>query len=244
MASTPSSSSQQKLPSYVRQAQKKLISRQEANFYDPETGELVDYPFPDSEVVPFNPTQLQALQHIEGLGPVNPLLASTQAQQEAFVNQNAINNPLLSQYFNQAAVDVTGQMAGSALRSGGFGSSGHQEQLGRALSNLATNIYMPAWQAQEEMKQRAAQIAPGLAQGQYIPAQAMLSAGGMTQEQAQAEINAQIENEWRRAGWPYQATEMMIPALSLAQTGSSSIHTTNPVSWASKLQSILMPGIS
>ena len=237
--STVTSKSYNRLPKWVRGPMKEELARYNELLYP--GGELAAYPYPDQEIVPFQPYQQQALEAIGSYGTQAPAIDAATQRQISLMNTNAINNPLLSQYFNMAATDVTGQMAGAMLKSGGYGSSGHQEQLGRALNNLATSIYMPAWQEQERLRQQAAAMAPTLTEARYLPAQALMGAGGMQQEQMQQEINTRIENEWRRAGWPYQSAEMMLLPLQVAAGSGGVSKMQTPAGGGSPLQKILDP---
>lgn len=163
---------------------------------------------------------------IQAQGGWNPLVGQAMGLQSQTMGQNAIDNPLLAQYFNASAVPVTGQMNTAALRSGGFGSYGSQAALGNTMSDLAAKIYEPAWAQQEQFRQNAAQMSPYLMQAGYYPAQMLLQGGGAQQAQAQNVLNTAYQNLYGRAGWPYEALDMLGQTIGQA-LGTGSVQKVN-----------------
>jgi hypothetical protein len=184
--------------------------------------------------------QQQGFQTIAGMGTQSPLINQAMQQQSDVMGQNAINNPLLGQYY-QAAADPMIQnymsatapgINASALKAGAFGGSGHaatvasgQEGLGRGLAALGAQIYEPAWQQQEQMKQQAAYMSPYLQQAQYMPAQMMMQAGGAQQQQQQNVLNALYQNQYGAANWPYQVLQMLGQGVGQAMGGTGGVTT-------------------
>lgn len=216
-------------PKYLQAPLERYIQFAEGQLFpgatiDPNTGQpvpgaLAGYPFPNQEVATLSPLQQQGLTGVETLGTESPLLNQAMASQQQFIGSNAISNPLLGAMFRQGTEEGLGQLRGAALRGGGYGSAGSQLAEAKFLSDFATQLYGNAWQQQEAMKQQAIQAAPGLAQGAYIPAQQLLGAGGLQQTQEQNVLNTQFQNEMARAGWPFQAMQLLGLPLQIAGGG-------------------------
>lgn len=187
---------------------------------------IIPDPYPYQQVAPFTNMQLQGLDAIQAQGAWNPLVGQAMGLQSQTMGENAIDNPLLAQYFNAAATPVTGQMNAAALKSGGFGSYGSQAALGNTLSDMAAKIYEPAWNQQEQLRQQAAYMSPYLMQAGYYPAQQLLQAGGAEQAQAQNVLNTAYQNLYGYAGWPFQALNMLGTGIGLGM-GSGSVQTVN-----------------
>lgn len=180
------------------------------------------YPYPYQQVAPFTDMQMQGLDAVQAQGAWNPLVGQAMGLQSNVMGQNAINNPLLAQYFSAAATPVTGQMNAAALKSGNFGSYGTQAALGNTLGNMAANIYEPAWNQQEQLRQNAAYMSPYLMQAGYYPAQQLMQYGGAEQQQAQNVLNTGFQNLYGFAGWPFQDLNMLGQTIGLGMgTGSS-----------------------
>lgn len=188
--------------------------------------QLTPYPYPNQQVAPFTDMQMQGLGSIQAQGGWNPLVGQAMGLQSQTMGQNAVDNPLLGQYFNSAATPVTGQMNAAALKSGGFGSYGAQAALGNTMSDMAAKIYEPAWAQQEQFRQQAAQMSPYLMQAGYYPAQQLLQAGGAQQQQAQNVLDKAYQNLYGMGGWPFQALDMLGTSVGLG-LGSGSVQTMN-----------------
>lgn len=203
-------------------------------------GVINPYPYPEQQVAPFSPLQQQGFDAIAAQGGSSPLVDQAMQYQSSVMNQNAIDNPLLAQYFNAAAIPMVQQyrnatapgIASSALKAGAFGGSGHQQamsdaeqNLGQGLSSLAAGIYEPAWNQQAQMQQQAAYMSPTLQQASYLPAQQLLQAGGAQQQQAQNQLNTAYQNQYAQAGWPYQALQGLGQGVNLALGGAGSTTT-------------------
>lgn len=166
----------------------------------PATGGNLTQPNP----VPYTiPPQAQPAQQTGG--GVAPFLGGAMGQQGATIGGQYLNpqtNQALQSYYNAAAAPMIQQfqqatdpsILGGAVRSGNLGGSAPQQQeynaqtaLAQGLGNLGANIYEPAYQQERQLQQQAAQYAPQMAAGQYLPAQ-MLGQVGQQQQQLQQEI--------------------------------------------------------
>ena len=171
--------------------------------------QISPYPYPFQEVAPFSGMQMAGFDAINQAGQRSPLVDQAMNFQSNVMNQNAIQNPLLSPYYSQAAGDVMGQMNAAAVKQGTFGSEGQQDYAGKTLNNLAVQLYEPAWNQQEQMRQQAAYMSPYLMQSSYFPSQMLMQAGGQQQNQAQNVLNTAYQNLYGQAGWPYDALEQL-----------------------------------
>ncbi len=189
------------------------------------------YPFPSKQIAPFTDLQNQGIGGVAAKGTTSPDIEQALSMLSATMGQNAINNPLLAQYYMAAAdpVSRTYQKSvlpginASALKAGAFGSSGHEQVvaeservLGETLDKLATGIYSPAWNQQEVLRQNAAQLTPNLVAQSYLPSQMLMQTGGVEQKQMQEILNTAYQNLFNMAGWPFQAQDIFANALKIA----------------------------
>lgn len=187
-------------------------------------GDLAPYPYPYQQVAPFTDMQMQGLNAIQAQGGWNPLVGQAMGLQSQTMGNNAIDNPLLAQYYNASVTPMVGQMNSAALKSGGFGSYGAQAAMGNMLSDAAAKIYEPAWNQQEQLRQNAAQMSPYLMQAGYYPAQMLLQGGGAQQAQAQNVLNTGYQNLYGLAGWPFEDLNRLGTSVGLG-LGSGSVQT-------------------
>ena len=189
------------------------------------------YPFPNKQTAPLTDLQQQGIGGIAAKGTTSQPIEDALAMLQKTMGQDAINNPLLAKYYMAAADPMVRSyqqatlpgINASALKSGAFGSSGHEQLvgeseriLGESLDKLATGIYAPAWGAQETLKQNAAQQTPGLVAQSYLPSQMLTQAGTAEQTQMQQILNTAYENLYNMAGWPFQAQDIFANALKIA----------------------------
>jgi len=182
------------LPGYVNQAY--------AQYYP--GGQTTPYPYPNQEVAPFTGMQQAGFDAVSQMGQRSPLVDQAMGFQSNVMSQDALNNPLLNNYYTNAANQMMGSLNSGSVKAGAFGGSGAQDQSSQALSNLATQIYSPAWNQQEQQRQQAAYMSPYLMQSSYYPSQMLLGAGQQQQAQTQNILNAGYQNLYQQAGWPYQ----------------------------------------
>lgn len=120
---------------------------------------------------------------------------------------NAASQGLVNQFQNATAPGITGQM----LRSGNLDSTARglalgqaQYGLGQNLTNLAAQIYEPAYQQERQMQQQSALSAPSTAAGLFQPAQQLYGFGSAEQQQVQNVLDAARKTQNQAALWPYQ----------------------------------------
>ena len=192
------------------------------------------YPFPYQQVAPLTGPQQQGIAGVQAQGAVSPLNTQAQGYLSSTMGTNATRNPYLDDYYKMASKMFTRQyeqstvptLAARGLQAGAFGGSGYKEafdtnqaMLGESLTNLATQIYTPAWQTEEQLRQDAARMVPGMVQAGYMPAQMLMAAGGTEQAQAQKVLDTGYQNLQGQAQFPFQMLQMLAEAIKNAMAG-------------------------
>jgi hypothetical protein len=195
---------------------------------------------PNQQVAPFTPDQLAAMGLTEQqAGGAQGFLNNAMADQNYMASGALLspNNPYLAQYFNAAAAPmiqnyeqaVAPNLLQNAAQTGTLGSAGSQQAFGNAqtalaqgLGNLGAGIYEPAYNQGLQATQAAAQGAPALAQGQFIPSQELYGMGQQGQQQAQNVLNTGYSNQYQQAMWPFQELNFLGQGLGMAAGGGGS----------------------
>ena len=161
--------------------------------------------YPGSTVTPFSQQTEDALNSIEGR-------ARTGSGVQAAGNQQMLNtiqggylnaNPYLDSMYNRAARPVAENFANSVApsiqaqfgRAGRYGSglyqqaqSTAQDNLGRTLGEMGTDIYGRAYESERGRQQEAIRGAPEYAAKDYQDAQALMGVGGQREAQASMQL--------------------------------------------------------
>lgn len=195
---------------------------------------------PQQQVAPLTPQQLQSMNMVsQQSGGTQGFLNAAEQQQQDTINGAGLspNNPYLAQYFNTAAQPMINQytqatapnILQSAAQTGGLGGSGQAEAfknaqsgLAEGLGNLGAGIYEPAYAQGVQNQQAAAQNAPNLASGQYIPSQQLMQSGQVGQNQAQNVLQTAYNNLYGTAQYPFQELSQLGGALGQAGGGAGS----------------------
>lgn len=243
------SSSVNRLPKWATPFAKEFLSAA-GNQYFPG-GQIAPSPLPNQQVAPFTQDQLNAmgLSNMQTGGTQEALQAaqSANANIASGANLDPSTNKYLQAYYNAAAEPVVQNyqqaiapnILGNAVAAGGLGSSGTeqaftnaQSQLGQQLGNLSANIYEPAYQQGLQQQATAIGQAPGLAQGQYLPAEMMAGVGQQQQQQAQNVLQTGYQNALAQGMWPYTALQMFGPTIgqAIGNAGSQITTSSNPAS--------------
>jgi hypothetical protein len=190
-------------------------------------GQAAPYPYPNQQLAPFDLSQWMALSQIQNMGVQNPYVTNAQnylQNQQAQAQTGQVPSSIIP-YFQSAADQISGQMRGTALGAGAFGSSGAQGAEATSLSDLAEKMYFPAWQQQQQLGMQAAGMQPGLMQASYLPSQYLLQAGGLAQQQAQQQLNTDYANQYAQANWPYDLLNRFgqVLGLSMGTGGVSTV---------------------
>jgi hypothetical protein len=194
---------------------------------------------PNQQVAPLTQQQLQAMELTSGVtGGTQNFLGNAMNQENFAAGGGYLNpnNPYLANYFNAAAAPMTQNyqqtiapnILQQAAQTGTLGSAGTGQAFGNAetalaqgLGNLGAGIYEPAYAQGLNITQQAAQGAPGLAQGQYIPEQQLMQSGQIGQAQGQNVLNTGYQNLYNQSQWPFQELNMLGGGLGMASGGGS-----------------------
>jgi hypothetical protein len=141
---------------------------------------------------------------------------------------NAAAAPMIQNYQTSVAPNLLQQ----AAQSGTLGSSGTaqgfdaaQSSLAQGLGDLASNMYGQAYNTGLQGTLQAQAQAPSLASAQYTPADKLLGAGGMGQQQTQNILDTAVRNLTGQANWPFQALGNLGQALGPAGGTQSTVVT-------------------
>ncbi len=180
--------------------------------------------FPGKTYAGFSPQTEQALGSIEQRATAgSPLQAAGNAAMRATASGEMLNaNPFLDAQYDRAARGVTRNYReavapGIAARMSNAGRTGSnatatafdqsQDNLGRTLGEMGTDIYGRAYADERGRQMQAAALAPSMAQADYQDAQALAGVGGAREDLEQAGITEDInrfnfaQNEpWDRLG--------------------------------------------
>lgn len=149
--------------------------------------------YPGSTVADQSPFTQQAIQRMAG-SATNPgsLTNQSLAQWQKTVNGDylsADSNPYLKGAVDKVLGDVQGRVNSQFGTYGGnnFGSSGHQEWLGRNLAETALPIYAQNYQQERARQVNASQLGPGMEAAGW---QGLNQAGAATDAYGQKQIDA------------------------------------------------------
>jgi hypothetical protein len=231
---TNTTTTKNNLPAYLKAYSKELTG---------EAQNLYSGALPQQSVAPLTADQQAAISDTQAeTAPTTAALTSAQNANTAIAsgaNLSPSTNQYLQQYYNAAAAPtienyeqaVAPNILSNAVASGGLGSAGEeqaftnaQNTLGQNLSNLAANIYEPAYETALGQQATAIGQAPALASGQYIPSTQLNTVGTQQQQQQQNVLNTAYAN----AMAPYNALSTQAGLISPLAGGSGSQVTVSP----------------
>lgn len=195
---------------------------------------------PYSQVAPLTNQQTAGMQLTSDLSqPVQNYLGNALNTSRYFGSgalMSPYSNPYVTGMFNAAAQPVITKYATAVApnllqqgaQSGTLGSSGlaqgfetAQSELAQGLGNMATDMFGNAYNTGLDATLRAQGMAPSLANAQYIPAQQLMGAGNVGQNQAQNIMDVGTRNLTNQANWPFQALQNLGQALGTAGGGQT-----------------------
>jgi hypothetical protein len=239
-----SGSSSTSYPDYVLPAAKQFLNAYQGLVFP--NGNIAASPYPYSEVAPYTVPMIQAAQAITGFGQSSPLISGAEKEAAKDLSGQYLSpqsNPQLKGYYDAAADSLVQQykyatdpsLLAHGAQSGTLVSSPMIQQnqlarynLGQNLSNLASQIYEPAYEFERGQQANAMAQAPGLTEAQYIPAQKLWQLGNNMQGQTQNIFNSAFNNLQTLGLWPYSALNMFGNALGpAAGPGSQSTSNSN-----------------
>ncbi len=204
---------------------------------------IMNDPFPNQQVAGFTPDQMAAFgQTDQASANLAGLMSGADAQANATIGGQYLNpssNPYLQSTYNSAAQGVTNSyMYGTApstaakfAAAGGYGDSAYNDAnaqnafgFGNNLAALGANIYGTNYANERQNQLNTLNNVGSLAQSNYIPAEALRGSGQIQQGQAQNVNNANYQNAYNQAQFPFQALQMLGNGISgMGSMGGSSI---------------------
>jgi len=164
-------------------------------------------------------------QTVAGMNPLETQGLNAQAQRAAYGSpvMNAAsgelqktlsggylnNNPYLDGVIGLANRDVMTSLAPVEARSGSFGNSGVQYARDRALADSAMGIRANDYSQERNRMVAGVGQAPGIANQDYIDAQAMQQAGQRFQQQDQANLTDQYQRFQEAQAYPYKQFDVL-----------------------------------
>jgi hypothetical protein len=137
------------------------------------------------------------------------------------------SNPYLDSMVQQAQDSVKSNFNTAAVNSGSFGNSGLQEQFGKDLGNVATNMYGNAYAGDRSNQLAAIQYAPTIANQDYADANQLMSAGQTLQDQAQQQNDFNYSQYQDAQNLPYKQLAAMSGVFGTNLGGSSTTKQSN-----------------
>ena len=211
-----------------------------------------------SSVAGLTPDQLAAISNIENVsgqaGQVGSAGANMLTNQLQGDYLNPATNPYLAATYAEAAAPMVQQyetatapstMAAEQTAAGGgpgalSGSTAFGEEtalnqygLGQNLANLGTNIYGGAYEQGVQNQLTAAGLEGAVQSGLYAPANALLGAGTIQQQQQQNVLDTNTQNALAQANWPVSRLSDIASIVQSLQSGQGSVLGPNPT--ASKM---------
>ena len=130
-------------------------------------------------------------------------------------------NPYLDQMVNKAQMSALGAGQQAGVRSGSFGNSGIAEATAKQVGDIATNMYSGAYENDANRRLQAIGMAPGMNQAGYQPAQQLLNAGQMLQDQKQQGLDFNYGQFQEAQNLPYKQLAAMSGVFGSGLGGSS-----------------------
>lgn len=198
--------------------------------------------YPESTVAGMGGATTNALNQIIGQSTNNPYLTgATDYYQNTLAGNYLGANPYLESMYQAAAAPATRQFTQNVLpglgsqfgMSGRSGSPGMMNAIqaastgfGEGMSNLASNLYGQAYEAERGRQQEMAMFAPQLMNAQLGLSAAGLEAGQTFDEQAQRELNDRVARFQFGQEEPWKRLERYMGAISGNYGGTTNQTTT------------------
>ncbi len=186
-------------------------------------------PYGDQRYADLNDTQKQALGMVTDRATNGSPVMDQANQTLTSMLQGGETNPYLDDMVGRAQQSMVDsyntttkpQMESAQVGSGSFGNSGlqqmqqqSQDQLQQNLGGVATQMYGDAYKTNEANKLAALGMAQGYGNQAYIDADKLLSAGDVTQNQAQNNADFNYEQYLSQQDDPYKRLQAMTGVLN------------------------------
>ncbi len=153
--------------------------------------------YPGTTIAPFSSEQLlaQSLGTQRALAG-SPLTEAGKAELLGILGGKYLSpesNPYLSAYVQRGFEETLPQLDTSAVSAGRYGSGAWGQAKGRAMADIASNIYGQAYEAERGRQMAGLQIAPTYSELDWADISRLSSIGAEKQAMEQALINENIE---------------------------------------------------
>lgn len=201
----------------------------------------------NQQVAPLSPYQTGALSAYGATTPEAVGLtgqgADVMSTFASGANLYPSSNPMLSAYYNAAALPMTQNyqtatlpgIIANAAGTGSVGGTGYkqgitsaQEGLGQGLGTLAANTFEPAYQQGQQLQYNAGANLPNAAMSLFSPLSALYGAGATQQQNAQNILNTQYQNSVASTQWPFQLLGQLAGAFGSTAGAGGTTRATEP----------------
>lgn len=161
--------------------------------------------YPGETVAGFTPEQIKAQELIAQRALAgSPLVRTAQGGIQETMEGKYLtpeSNPYLSAYVQRGFEETLPQMDTSAIQAGRYGSGAWGEMRGRAMADIASNIYGAAYEAERGRQMEAYRLAPELSLMDYADLEKLAGVGSQKQELEQKKIDEAIKK------WEFEQME-------------------------------------
>lgn len=194
-----------------------------ANAYTNKAMGLSNQPFQPyygQRFADLNSTQQRGLGMIEQRAMSGP---GTLGNAEGALNQliAGTSNPYLDASVSKAQQSALGAGQTAAIRSGSFGNSGIAEATAKQVADIGTTMYGNAYESDAARRMQAIGMAPQINMAGYQPAQQLLNAGQIRQDQAQQGMDFNYSQFQEAQNKPYKDLAAMSGVFGSNLGGSS-----------------------
>lgn len=182
--------------------------------------------FAGERVAGFNPLQTLAQQLTADRALAgDPTVQQAQTMLGDTLSGNFLENPFLSNQIDNAISGAVNQATSQYALGGRLGSGAFGTALGAGITGAAAPILANQYEAERSRQMQAAQMAPTLAQQDFLNLQALSDVGAQQQQMSQAQIGAQQDfiNELNAA--QMSKLNALATATGLAPSATNSVTT-------------------
>lgn len=153
-------------------------------------------------------------QQYAGINKItNRALSGSPTMDSAEENLNQMmsggQNPYLDAMVQRAQDSVKSNMNTAAFNSGSYGNSGLQQEYGRALGDVATQMYGGAYDSDQARRMQAIGMAPTFGNQAYSDAAQLMNAGQVLQDHQQNNLDVGYQNYLDAQNLPYKQLAAM-----------------------------------
>jgi hypothetical protein len=223
--STTTTISKSEPPAFVQPWSETLMSRGAAlsnTPYAPYDGQKLASMNPYQEVG-LQATAQRAMSGSPTMNAANDMLTRTMNGDYMRPDSNPYLASNVNTAMNAAKTQINSQFGGS-----NYGTTAHQETLGRTLGEVAGQMYGQNYQDERTQQMRAAAYTPQYAQQDYADAQALIGVGDAYRNDQQSLLNQRLA-DWTEAQQdPYKKLDTLASTIATASGGYANSASSSP----------------